>query len=154
MAYAHAWHARTHAGSQVLPTCRRGVLHDLRYMWIPHTDTVVVVTCDPIAEDAAPPSADDKKASRLPRQKTYKIDWREAGLAQPEQEKRPAEGALRRLLVNKSTAAGKPVDKVRAHPPRERRSCACLPTAAHACPQLRMLAHSRALGVPDPNPDP
>ena len=59
-------------------------------------------TCDPIAEDEAPPSADDK-ASRLPRQKTTRSTG-EAGLAQPEQEKRPAEGASR-SLVNKSTAA-------------------------------------------------
>lgn len=29
----------------------------LRYMWIPYTDTVVVVTNDPLPEGAAPPTA-------------------------------------------------------------------------------------------------
>ena len=56
----------------------------MRYMWIPHTDTVVVVTCDPIAEGVCPPvhaPIDEQKAT----------------------------APLRELLLRASKAAGKPV---------------------------------------------
>ena len=39
----------------------------MRYMWIPHTDTVVVVTCDPLGEGdgggAPPPPVDEAWAT-------------------------------------------------------------------------------------------
>ena len=44
----------------------------VRYMWIPHTDTVVVVTCDPIAEGAEPPPPPSRaeKYTREPEPRT------------------------------------------------------------------------------------
>ena len=40
-------------------------------MWIPHTDTVVVVTCDPFKEGDAMPSL---------AKPAYKVDWQDADL--------------------------------------------------------------------------
>mmetsp|Transcript_19443 Transcript_19443/g.49689 ORF Transcript_19443/g.49689 Transcript_19443/m.49689 type:complete len:439 (-) Transcript_19443:314-1630(-) len=58
----------------------------MRYMWIPHTDTVVVVTCDPVPEDAMlPPKPAPSAAAAAP------------------------EGPLRQLLLKKAAKAGKPM---------------------------------------------
>lgn len=61
----------------------------MRYMWLPHTDTVVVVTCDPIVEGMAlppPPTTSESDATR----------------------------PLRELLLASSAALGKPVAAARA----------------------------------------
>ena len=46
----------------------------VRYMWIPHTDTVVVVTCDPVAEDAKAPTLGEP---------VYVLDYNKLGLEPP-----------------------------------------------------------------------
>ena len=69
-----------------------------RYMWIPHTDCVVVVTCDPFKDGDEVPSISKP---------SYNIDWQDGGLDVP---KVVPERAMRQLLIKKAEAAGKPVD--------------------------------------------
>ena len=63
----------------------------MRYMWIPHTDTVVVVTCDPVDEDV-------ERALSLSRAP----------------DELAATTALRELLQSSSKAHGAPIDVAKA----------------------------------------
>jgi len=51
-------HTFTDTRAGVMSRHQHNLAHKhMRYMWIPYTDTVVVVTCDPVEEGAPPPSA-------------------------------------------------------------------------------------------------
>ena len=70
-------------------------------MWIPYTDSVVVVTCDPIAEGEPAPAAPPLRYNLAHQLRTFKT-----ALGLVPATKAPAERPLRDLLIKTSAEKG------------------------------------------------
>ena len=91
-------HTYTQTREQVARLHTSNLRHQhMRYMWIPHTDTVVVVTLNPVPEGAPIPAESDSALAASQR-----------GKASPPPASQAPERELRELLLQKSQAAGAP----------------------------------------------